>query len=373
MLYVNTPGRLGGAEISLLILMSHLHQARYRPHLLTRREGVLAVKTREQDIPVTIQDFPWFSKRRFWEYPLSIFELTRTIEHQDIELVHTNCDHSLRYVMRACGLMGVPYVSHVRDFVRSWFQPDKVEALMRAERVIANSEAVVQACLGAGVERARVRVIYNPIETDAFQKVSRSTAAALREELGIPVQALVVGIVGQIQAMKGHQTFVDAALQFLGEEPDARFLVVGEPHGGANEHFLSRLKDAVKAAGQTETFCFTGFRDDIPAVMHAIDVLTVPSWNEPFGRVAVEGMAAGCAVVAADTGGLPEIVTDGLDGLLVPPKDVDALASALTRLARDSALRRRLSEGGHTSAERFAAAKHVQRVEAVYDAVLSEG
>jgi glycosyltransferase involved in cell wall biosynthesis len=107
--------------------------------------------------------------------------------------------------------------------------------------------------------------------------------------------------------------------------------------------------------------------------MKAIDILAVPSWMEPFGRVAVEGMAAGCAVVGTAAGGLPEIITDGIDGILVPPKDVDALTTALYRLAAQPDLRRVLTKEGACTARRFTAHRHAGQMQALYDSVLSDG
>lgn len=372
-LYVNTPTYLGGAEVSLLTLMEHLESDRYGAVLLTAGESTLGERAQAAGIPVHTQEFPWFSRRRFWEYPSSICRLARTIRGQAISVVHTNCDHSLRYVMHATRIARAAYVSHVRDFVRGWFEPDTLEALNHAARVIANSEATASVCIDRGVEANRVTTVYNPIDLAAFRGSSVTDRERFGEEIGVSAGALLVGIVGQIQEIKGHKEFLEAALRLCADFPGLHFAIVGAAHGQASRDFLSGLRKTVVESGWSERFHFTGFRDDIPAVMSALDILAVPAWSESFGRVAVEGMAAGCPVIAADAGGLSEIVTDGVDALLVPPRNIDALVGALRRLCTDSTLRNRLSRRGPASAKRFSADRHVSRMQAIYDSVLSGG
>jgi glycosyltransferase involved in cell wall biosynthesis len=257
---------------------------------------------------------------------------------------------------------------------RTWFEPDKLVALNRSHRVIAVSQAMAQACFEGGVEPDRVLVVYNPIDVDVFQTACSTSRVEIRRKLEIPSEALVVGIVGSVQPLKGHAEFVEAALRLAEVLPGARFLVVGEPPPGeVYRLFLDQIRGRIVQSGYGIRFRFTGFRTDMPRIMKAIDILVVPSWTESFGRVAVEGMAAGCAVVGTAAGGLPEIITDGINGVLVPPKDVEALFAALGRLADQPALRQTLVKEGACTTRRFTAQRHAGRIQALYDAVLSHG
>ena len=372
-LFVDTPTYIGGAEISLLTLMEHLSADRYAPMLLTADEGPLASRARERGIPVLMQDFPWFSRRRPWRYAGSIYRLVEHIRSNRIALIHTNCDHSLRYVMYASKIARVPYVSHVRDFVRTWFSPRNIKALNGASYVIANSRAISQACAQAGIDPERTAIVYNPIDLDAFSAATPAARHRVRSELAIPDDAIVLAIVGHVQPMKGHEEFVRAAIRVARLWSQSYFCIVGGiPPVVNGTDFHKHLRYLVDRAQLADRFRFTGFRPDIPDVMAAIDILAVPSWSEPFGRVAVEGMAAGRAVIGTDTGGLPEIITDGVDGLLIPPRDADALEGAIRRLVMDHDLCVRLASEGRRSARRFTIAKHVTEMQSLYDRVLGE-
>jgi len=394
-LYVNSPPLIGGAEISLLTLMTHLDHTRYRPYLVTSEQGILSAQASRQKIPVFIQPFPWFRKKRPWLYIESIWHLARTMWRNNIALVHTNCDHSLRYVMWACCLTRAPYVSHGRDCVRGWFRPENLAALNRAKRVIANSKALANAFVDAGVNADLVKVIYNPVDIEQFSQAKPEAGLALRRSFGISPTAFVAGLVGRVQPIKGHEEFIVAAAQVVGVVPNAHFLIVGDAFDEASGAFLRQLRGLVGEAHLNDHVHFTGFRNDVPVIMQAVDVLVVPSWSEPsnciieenmafatkrqpprlrqvgFGRVVIEGMAAGRAVVAAHLDGMLEIMEPEYNGLLVPPKDARALADAMILLAKDARLRHRLGERGRQTAQRFAIMEHVEQVQALYDAVLS--
>jgi glycosyltransferase involved in cell wall biosynthesis len=216
--------------------------------------------------------------------------------------------------------------------------------------------------------------IYNPIDVAAFGGVSPEARARERAALGIPTAALVIGLVGQVQPIKGHAEFVTAACEVARRVPTAHFLVVGAPPPGDEAaRFAEGVRRQADQSSLGDRIHFTGFRSDIPHVMAMLDILAVPSWREPFGRVAVEGMAAGRPGVGTNVGGLPEIISHNVDGLLVAPRDPGALANALVRLSQDAALRTRLAGEGLRTAARFGLQQHAAAVQALYESVLAAG
>lgn len=365
-LYVNTPQVTGGAEISLLTAIAALDLAYCRPFLLTTPGSMLIEQARANGIEPFTLDFPWLSRKRPWPYLNSIRGLINLIRNLDIDLVHTNCDHALPYVRRACRLTGKPYVSHVRDFVRDWFSESNLIALQGARRVIANSMAVENECVHRGVAPSRVSTIYNPVDLDRFQFAGDD----LRKELGLSGENLVVGIIGQLQAIKGYREFVEAAFDIVGLLPETTFLLVGRPPDNDGRELERELRARIDHSPYAGAFHLLGHREDIDRVLRTVDVLAIPSWSESFGRVAVEGMAAGKSVIGSNVGGLPEIITKGVDGLLIPPRDTGALRDAIMILLYDPALRLRLGSNARLSVERFSVAHHVERLQTLYDEVL---
>src|SRR5207253_1529096 len=183
--------------------------------------------------------------------------------------------------------------------------------------------------------------IVNAVDTREFHPgVPR---APFRQELGVPDVSPLVGLVGRIGLGKGHEHFVDAAVRLLRGGTNAHFAIVGDPLFDEDAWRADALRRAVKDAGLEDRIRFVGYRRDVPEVMRGLDVLVLASDAEPCGRVLFEAMASGTAVVATSSGGTPEIVRDGLEGVLVPPRDPAALARA-------GGASERWGSGGHVGA-----------------------
>jgi glycosyltransferase involved in cell wall biosynthesis len=219
--------------------------------------------------------------------------------------------------------------------------------------VIANSGATAATVTGGRVE------IVNPgVDLDRFHP--GSVDARLRAELSSDPAAPLVAILGRIDPEKG----IDVVLRAVAALPGGHVVVVGAPNvagaefGAGLEHLGAELLgDRVR---------FTGARADVPEVLRAVDVVVNASRAEPFGRTVLEAQACGVPVIGTRSGGIPEFVTDGESGLLVPPGDVDALAGALRRLFESSTLRSTVRAGGLANAERLAVPNQVEKVAAIY-------
>lgn len=370
-LYVNTPTYLGGAELSLLDLAVCLDDDRFAPLLLTAGSGRLAHRAHEVGVPTYVQDFPWLSRRNPLPYGRALYNLGSLVVRHRVALIHTNCAHSIKYAVPMARLLGVPCICHVHDFQRKWHQPEYVQRLNHATRIVTISSALARECIGNGMRENRLVVMHNAIDVDAFTNVSPKTGQLARRQLGIPLTAPVVGIVGQVLPLKGHWEFVQAARSITAELPQTRFLVVGDDRSTPDLSFVSRVKAYIGEVGLDAQVHFLGFRDDVPEIMAALDVLAVPTHDEGFGRVVVEGMAAGKAVVASRVGGIPEIIEHRRTGLLVPVKDVQALAEAILGILRDPRQQSVLGKAARRVAkERFDLPDYVKRMEALYLSVL---
>jgi glycosyltransferase involved in cell wall biosynthesis len=272
--------------------------------------------------------------------------------------------------MYASRLSRIPYVVYVRDVVRNWFSPDGLRALQRSDRVITNSQWIANRCQLANIAEEYTKVIYPPIDVNAFQQVSQIAVKALRETFHVSENQIAIGIVGQIHPLKGQLEFVQAAIQVASVIPHAIFFVVGSSMTSEQSSFAEYLKTLVLEAGLNTRFHFTGFRDDITVFLHLCDIVVVSSSIEAFGRVVVESMAAGCSVIGVNSGGIPEIIEHNVDGLLVPAQNIRALTDAIIQLCSDPVLRTSLGCFAVEKAKQFSIPHHIAEMKALYDSLL---
>ena len=216
------------------------------------------------------------------------------------------------------------------------------------------------------VPAERVRLIWNGAPLAEFAPVSRDVALAVRRELGLPEAAPVVGAISRLSEQKGHRYLLDAAPRVLARRRDARFLVAGDGDQ------MPALRRQAEALGIAPSVIFAGHRTDVPAVLGAIDVFCISSTYEGTPLALFEAMAAGKTIVSTAVDGCREVLDDGVTGLLVPPRDPDALAGALLRCLDDPALRATLARRAREAAARYDIAACVAQMQDLYDEVLAE-
>jgi glycosyltransferase involved in cell wall biosynthesis len=210
-----------------------------------------------------------------------------------------------------------------------------------ASVTIANSRATA-----ATVSWGRVEVVNPGVDLDLFFPAPAS--AEMRRRLAARPERPIVGILGRVDPEKGIDTLARAVARLTGAAADAQLAVVGAPHGGGAEYGRTIHDEVTQLLGDRARF--VGPTDDVPETMRALDIVVNASRMEPFGRTVLEAQACGIPVVGTAAGGIPEFVTDGVNGLLVAPGDDAALAVQLARLLSDASLRERLGARGHLDA-----------------------
>ncbi|HEX2022237.1 MAG TPA: glycosyltransferase family 4 protein [Candidatus Thermoplasmatota archaeon] len=290
-----------------------------------------------------------------------ILRLARLLRRERPDAVYVNTiSHTSPLI--AAWLARVPALVHVhegRSFVKREFEPRMRFRVLRRlpRRVIAVSHATAGFLREAGVPDARIRVVHNGIH------LPPARAPGPRIEVPGPPGAPVVGMVGQVTARKGIHHLVAAAEAMRGNGVQARFVVVG---GLGDQAYVRDLRACIARAGLDDVLHLAGFQPDVDAWFGAFDVFVNPAVEEPFARVNLEAMAHGLPVVAADVDGTREAVAHGETGLLVPPADPAALASALTALVGDAALRRGMGERGRARVvERFTHAPYCRAISGI--------
>jgi glycosyltransferase involved in cell wall biosynthesis len=216
------------------------------------------------------------------------------------------------------------------------------------------------------VPAERVRLIWNgaPLEEFAPQGPRRRTL--VRRELGLPEEAPVIGSIGRLNEQKGHRYLLDAAARVFATMPDARLVLVGD---GDQE---PALRAQAQALGIAPRVVFAGHRTDVPALLESFDVFCISSTYEGTPLTLFEAMAAGKAIVSTAVDGCREVLEHERTGLLVPPRDAEALGQALARALSDPDLRRSLAEAARRESVRYDVRECVERMQALYDEVLGE-
>jgi glycosyltransferase involved in cell wall biosynthesis len=206
-------------------------------------------------------------------------------------------------------------------------------------------------------------VIHSGVDLTAFSEV-RINAAVMKNKLGIPPQAIVVGTAGRLTPIKGQRYLLEAAARISSPTGDLFFVFLGDGELAADLARMSSLLGIKKAM-------FLGWRQDIPEVMSTFDIFVLPSLNEGMGKVLIEAMALGKPIVASNVGGIPDLVTHNHNGLLFPPANVEGLVNSMNILLHDPAKREEMGEKGKDIAAAFSADAMLQKVERLYAEVLS--
>ncbi len=300
----------------------------------------------------------------------------RTVRRQLAELrpdiVHTHLGYADMLGGLAARSLGIPAVStlHIMEWQRDRrhvraYAKERLMALTRrrcSSTVIAVSDAARRAYLDTGWDSPeRVVTVHNGIAAEPRE----GAGGAIRAELGIGAEELVVGMMTVLRRGKGHDVAVSAVRSLRERIPGLRLLIAGDgPHRAEVRALAAQLGDGA---------VMTGHRDDVMALLEAVDVLLHPTRVDAFPTALLEAMAAGVPVVASAVGGVPEIVDPGRTGVLVPaPPDPAHVEEALEPLLRDGDLRRRLGDQGRERfREHFTAQAFAARTRAIYDAAMA--
>jgi glycosyltransferase involved in cell wall biosynthesis len=214
--------------------------------------------------------------------------------------------------------------------------------------------------LANGKAPAAVHTILNGIDPSRWDP--NIDGASVRRALGIPSDAFVLVSVSRLFSWKGQRELLRAFALVEAQIPNVRLLVVGADAGEVQDgSFTEELKALASSLGVAEKVVFTGARVDIPQILAACDLFTMPSFEEPFGLVFLEAMAMRKPVVALNNGGTPEVIEHGQSGLLSAPWDIPGLAANILTLLRDRELRTRMGEYGRSQVQRYFSAQRMAR------------
>jgi len=333
-LFLDQSGKPGGAELCLLDIA-----APYRQRCLVGlfADGPFKTLLEQRQIPVQVLMQNGLRVRKesgLRQGLMSLGQLAPLIGRvatlaQDYDLIYANTQKALVVGAIASFLSRRPLVYHLHDILSldHFSRVNRCIAASLANRaalVIANSEASRQALIDAGGKGDRTVVIYNGFQPDRYCQPAQDRET-LRQAWGLE-NSFVVGHFSRLSPWKGQHILIEALAQC---PPQVAAVLVGEALFG-EEDYATRLRQQVEDQGLGDRVRFLGFQSDVISLMHACNLIAHTSTApEPFGRVVVEGMLCGRPVVAANAGGVAELIEPGHTGWLTPPGDAAALAAAI--------------------------------------------
>jgi glycosyltransferase involved in cell wall biosynthesis len=362
-LHLSSSSGLGGAEMIVSRLIQVLDRKRFRSIVCLFRPGWLKEQCERNGIDTHVMEM----KGMFdvgW-----IRNVCRLVRSEGVALIHTHEFTGNTYGALIARLTGVPSVATVHGKNYYWEQSKRRVAYRLVSRIgtmVTVSEDLKRFITkNVGVPEKRIKVIYNGQE--AIPHVRQDEKQRLRAELGLKENESVIGTVGSLYPVKGHEYLLEAIPRVLRFYPYTRFLIIGR---GQLE---SQIKEELKLRGLENHVHILGFREDVAALLALIDVFVLPSLSEGLSIALLEAMAAGKPVIATDVGGNPELVVDGANGFTIPPRDSEALAAKLCLLLGKKDLIQKLGENGRRRVQQcFSLQAMASNYEILYETCLNQ-
>ncbi len=376
-LYIDHVGFIGGAEISLINMVKLLQSCHQVHPLVILPESGLLKDTFDEIgfetiivpmVPLDLTRNPFTLIRYLYNLFHFINQVRQIIKENNIDLIHANSIKSGILVGLAAWLTRKPLVWHIRDFysqgrirtlIRIWAKMFATHIIVISNRVATMFDQILN-----------ISVVYNGVDLAAFEpELLNNGHVALRNELALEKDVLVVGTIGQLSKWKRQHLFLLAAEKILFEYPHVHFVIVGDNYERQDDAYKNELYNLAQERLPDSAFTFLGWREDIVAVFGMMDMMVHLAKEEPFGRVVVEAMAAEIPVIGANSGGLPEIIKNGETGFLVED-DVHIVVDTAVRLLENETLRKKMGKAASLRAEtHFSVYSNAQKVFQIYQQI----
>jgi glycosyltransferase involved in cell wall biosynthesis len=369
---------IGGTERQVVNLVRALDSDTFDTHLgCLARVGDFVKDVEAARVPLTEYRLNRLYNLRALRERLRLVQYIR--RHQ-IQIVHTYGFYANVFGLPAARLAAPVVIASIRDngdLLTPMQRRVQNVACRMAHYILTNADSVRRSVIAEGHNPDRVGVIRNGV--DLAWVAGHAPGSQLRRELGLPPDVPVVALASRLKPRKGVEFFLEAAAIVARQFPNVRFLIVGDTSGVSNgtivvdRRYRHELEDLAARLGVGSRVIFAGRRADVPGVLSGMSVSVLPSLSEGLPNVLLESMAAGVPVIATRVGGCPEVIEDGVTGLLVPPADSGALATAIGRVLADRDLASRLAGAAHSHVvAHFSLEKMVRDTERLYVDLLSD-
>jgi len=342
-LHVSTPTSWRGGEQQAAYLAIALKASGIDQIVLCPEHSALSVKMKAASIPVEI-----FSSRGIMNFTLAR-QIATLCRGKNIDIVHCHDSHAHSAAVIAASVFNNPtpiIVSRRVDFpVSGNFMSKWKYNHPSVKRILCVSEMIKTITTPAIKDSTKLTVVYSGIDLSRYE--TPITDRTLPRELHLSPSVRLVGNISALADHKDYPTFLLTAAALCKEHDDLHFIIAGK---GPEEE---RIKSIILEQNLGSKIHLLGFREDVKEVMQSLDVFLMTSVTEGLGTIVLEAFAAGIPVVATRAGGIPEMVVDGVTGLLADPSDVDALKNATLRILNDPALRKQLTENAKERVKDF--------------------
>ncbi|MBO9730977.1 MAG: glycosyltransferase family 4 protein [Chitinophaga sp.] len=354
-------GKIGGGESHVLDLVASLDKTIFEPIVLSFTDGPMIAALAQLEVPAFVIE----SEKAF---DLSVWrKVKKFIQEQRVDIVHVHGTRANTNVLWAARSLNLPVVYTIHG----WSFHDGLHPLAKRLRIAAEKfitrKTQVNICVSESNRQTGIKafngfdgiVVRNGVNLRKFNPDGVYTD--LRAEYNIPGDKLLLCFIARMTYQKDPVSMIKAFALALKSVPDLQLLMIGDGE------LRTTAENTAKELEIDKQIVFAGFRQDVPAVLHAADIYCLPSLWEGFPIGVLEAMAMGKAVIASDVDGTKEAVTDGENGLLVPASNITALAAAIVKLAVDATLRQQLQQNAKTAiAEHFNVAGMTGKISEVY-------
>lgn len=374
-LHIITNLPVGGAQDNTLITVEGLDKGRYDVSLMSASDGRWLDRARKIDDIRLIFIEELIRKIDLFYDLIALVKIYRIIKKGNYDIVHTHSSKPGFSGRIAARLAGVPYIIHT---VHGFPFNDFMNPLMRkffiylerylsklTDILITVSKLNLKKVIELNIAPARKLVnIYSGIRFEKFNVPV--DIEEKKRNLGIDVSQKVIGMVGRLSAQKAPQYFIKSIPGIRERFPQARFIIVGDGE------LRNELEELIRSLDLTAVVKIFGFRDDVPEILQILDIYVLSSCWEGLGRSLTEAMFLSRPVVATAVEGVPELVIDEETGLLVPPRDAEAIAQAVIRLLDHPEYARRLGENAHNKiVSHFSADTMITEIDRLYQRITS--
>lgn len=377
-LFLHSGAELYGADRILLEIVTNINKEKFQPIVVLPNDGPLVTELKKNNIKVRIISYPIIRRKYFnikgilkyfIEYKKSVKDICEFAQNEGVNIIHNNTIAVLEGISIK-RKMNIPLIVHIHEMIEN---PRLIAKILysimckNATKTIVVSNAVKEH-IRKYYKKENAIVIHNGIDIKKYN--TKNDTEYLKKELNIPSKALVIGMIGRINAIKGQNDFVEVVNELIKYDSNIYGIIVGDAFTG-QEWRVEQLLKKINDFGVQENIKYCGYRKDIPNIHNLIDIYVLPSIKkDSFPTVVLESMASGNPIVAYKCGGVTEMVKNGENGYLVEIGDKQKLLCAIKKIADDKMLRKSMGkESFYIVSQEFNTKKFIEDFEKLYGSI----